>query len=173
MKIKEKTNYAILCIVFLIGLTIGYSNNFGKTKKFHRTHAPIGIDLELQLTYLDDAIHYILIINDFDQKKIEKYKFPYTNRVPIGIVKESLPDTEIATLLLKDESGIAVLYRKDISIQSFLSHYCGCSINFRGRIEEKDITTSLENLWKNINEFQVPSSFLYDRSKMFSGKMSL
>ena len=87
MKIKEKTNYAILCIVFLIGLTIGYSNNFGKTKKFHRTHAPIGIDLELQLTYLDDAIHYILIINDFDQKKIEKYKFPYTNRVPIGIVK--------------------------------------------------------------------------------------
>ena len=76
MKIKEKTNYAILCIVFLIGLTIGYSNNLVKTKKFYRTHAPIGIDLELRLTYLDDAIHYILIINDFDQKKIEKYKFP-------------------------------------------------------------------------------------------------
>ena len=84
-----------------------------------------------------------------------------------------MPAIEIATILLKDRSGIAVLYRKDISIQSFLSHYCGCSINFRGRIEEKDITTSLENLWKNINEFQIPSSFLYDRSKMFSGKMSL
>ena len=171
MKIKEKTNYAILCIVFLIGLTIGYSNNFGKTKKFHRTHAPIGIDLELQLTYLDDAIHYILIINDFDQKKIEKYKFPYTNRVPIGIVKESLPATEIATILLKDKSGIAVLYRKDISIKSFLSHYCGCSINFRGRIEKGDVT-DLENLWKHINEFQIPSSFLYDKNKMFSEKLS-
>ena len=171
MKIKEKTNYAILCIVFLIGLTIGYSNNFGKTKKFHRTHAPIGIDLELQLTYLDDAIHYILIINDFDQKKIEKYKFPYTNRIPIGIVRDSLPNTEIATILLKDKSGIAVLYRKDISIQSFLSHYCGCSINFRGRIEENDVT-DLKNLWKNTNQFQIPSSFLYDRSKMFSEELS-
>ena len=171
MKIKEKTNYAILCIVFLIGLTIGYSNNLVKTKKFHRTHAPIGIDLELQLTYLDDAIHYILIINDFDQKKIQKYKFPYTNRVPIGIVKESLPPTEIATILLKDKSGIAVLYRKDISIKSFLSHYCGCSINFRGRIEKGDVT-DLENLWKHINEFQIPSSFLYDKNKMFSEKLS-
>ena len=170
MKIKEKTNYAILCIVFLIGLTIGYSNNFGKTKKFHRTHAPIGIDLELQLTYLDDAIHYILIINDFNQKKIEKYKFPYTNRIPIGIVRDSLPNTEIATILLKDKSGIAVLYRKDISIQSFLSHYCGCSINFRGRIEENDVT-DLKNLWKNTNQFQIPSSFLYDRSKMFSEEL--
>jgi len=172
MKVKEKSNYAILCIVLLIGIIIGYSPNFKKTKKFHRTHAPIGIDLEVQLTYLDDAIHYILIINDFDQKKIKKYKFPYTNRIPIGIVKNSLPTTEIATILLKDKTGVAVLYRKDISIQSFLSHYCGCSINFRGRIEEKDITTNLENLWKNLNEFQVPSSFLYDRSKMFSKRLS-
>ena len=172
MKVKEKLNYATLCIVFLIGLIIGYSNNFTKTKKFYRTHAPIGIDLELQLTYLDGAIHYILIVNDFDQKKIQKYKFPYTNRIPIGIVKDSLPAIEFATILLKDRSGIAVLYRKDISIQSFLSHYCGCSINFRGRIEEKDVTTSLENLWKNVDEFQIPSSFLYDRSKMFSGKLS-
>ena len=106
MKIKEKTNYAILCIVFLIGLTIGYSNNFGKTKKFHRTHAPIGIDLELQLTYLDDAIHYILIINDFDQKKIEKYKFPYTNRIPIGIIRDSLTAQHSVTLLLQDKSQI-------------------------------------------------------------------
>ena len=170
MKIKEKTNYAILCIVFLIGLTIGYSNNFGKTKKFHRTHAPIGIDLELQLTYLDDAIHYILIINDFDQKKIEKYKFPYTNRVPIGIVKDSLPNTEIATILLKDKSGIAVLYKKSVSVKSFLSHYCGCAINFRGRIEENDVT-DLKNLWKNTNQFQIPSSFLYERNKMFSKEL--
>jgi len=171
MKVKKKLNYATFCIVFLIGLIIGYSNNFAKTKKFYRTHAPIGIDLELQLTYLDDAIHYILVVNDFDQKKIQKYKFPYTNRIPIGIVKDSLPAIEFATILLKDRSGIAVLYRKDISLSSFLSHYCGCSINFRGRIEKDDVT-DLENLWKNTNEFQIPSSFLYDRSKMFSEGLS-
>ena len=77
----------------------------------------------------------------------------------------------MVTLLLKDKSGIAVLYRKDISIKSFLSHYCGCSINFRGRIEKGDVT-DLENLWKHINEFQIPSSFLYDKNKMFSEKWS-
>ena len=167
MKVKEKSNYAILCLVFLIGLILGYSNNFSKTKRFHRTHAAIGIDLDLQLTYLEDAIHYVLSVTDFNQKKIEKYKFPYTNRIPIGIVRDSLPAIEMATILLKDKSGIAVLYRKDISISSFLSHYCGCSINFRGRIEKEDVT-DLKNLWKNTNEFQIPSSFLYDRSKMFS-----
>ena len=171
MKVKEKSNYAILCLVFLIGLIIGYSNNFSKTKRFHRTHAPIGIDLDLQLTYLEDSIHYVLSVTDFNQKKIEKYKFPYTNRIPIGIVRDSLPAIEMATILLKDKSGIAVLYRKDISISSFLSHYCGCSINFRGRIEEWDVT-DLKSLWKNINEFQIPSSFLYDRTKMFSERLS-
>ncbi len=167
MKVKEKSNYAILCLVFLIGLILGYSNNFSKTKRFHRTHAAIGIDLDLQLTYLEGAIHYVLSVTDFNQKKIEKYKFPYTNRIPIGIVRDSLPAIEMATILLKDKSGIAVLYRKDISVSSFLSHYCGCSINFRGRIEKGDVT-DLKNLWKNTNEFQIPSSFLYDRSKMFS-----
>ena len=167
MKVKEKSNYAILCLVFLIGLILGYSNNFSKTKRFHRTHAAIGIELDLQLTYLEGAIHYVLSVTDFNQKKIEKYKFPYTNRIPIGIVRDSLPAIEMATILLKDKSGIAVLYRKDISISSFLSHYCGCSINFRGRIEKGDVT-DLKNLWKNTNEFQIPSSFLYDRSKMFS-----
>ena len=82
-----------------------------------------------------------------------------------------MPVQQTATLLLKDRSGIAVLYKKDISVKSFLSHYCGCSINFRGKIEEKDVP-ELENLWKNTNEFQIPSSFLYDRSKMFTGKIS-
>ena len=171
MKIKEKSNYAILCLVFLIGIIIGYSNNFSKTKRFHRTHAAIGIDLDLQLTYLEDSIHYVLSVTDFNQRKIEKYKFPYKNRIPIGIIRDTLPPNEMATILLKDRSGIAVLYRKDISISSFLSHYCGCSINFRGRIEERDVT-NLKNLWKNVNEFQIPSSFLYDRNKMFSEGLS-
>ena len=171
MKVKEKSNYAILCLVFLFGLILGYSNNFSKTKRFHRTHAAIGIDLDLQLTYLEDSIHYVLSVTDFNQKKIEKYKFPYTNRIPIGIIRDTLPAIEMATILLKDKSGIAVLYRKDISISSFLSHYCGCSINFRGRIEKGDVT-DLKNLWKNTNEFQIPSSFLYDRSQMFSKELT-
>ena len=171
MKVKQKSNYAILCLVFLIGILIGYSNNFSKVKKFNRTHAPIGIDLHLQLTYLENSIQYILSVTDFNQKKIKKYKFPHINRTPIGIVKETIPASEMVTLLLKDKSGIAVLYRKDISISSFLSHYCGCSINFRGRIEKGDVT-DLENLWKHINEFQIPSSFLYDKNKMFSEKLS-
>ena len=63
MKVKQKSNYAILCLVFFIGIIIGYSNNFSKTKRFHRTHAPIGIELDLQLTYLEDSIHYILMIS--------------------------------------------------------------------------------------------------------------
>ena len=66
MKIKKKFDYAILSIVLLIGIVIGYSPNFAKTKKFTRTHSPIGIDLMLNLSYLDDAIHYVLSINDFD-----------------------------------------------------------------------------------------------------------
>ena len=171
MKVKEKSNYAILCLVFLFGLILGYSNNFSKTKRFHRTHAAIGIDLDLQLTYLEDSIHYVLSVTDFNQKKIEKHKFPYTNRIPIGIIKDTLSSQEIVTLLLKDKSGIAILYSRDISVASFLSHYCGCSINYRGRITKADVT-SIENLWKNINEFQIPSSFLYDRRKMFSKKLS-
>ena len=171
MKVKQKSNYAILCLVFLIGIFIGYSNNFSKVKRFNRIHAPMGIDLHLQLTYLENSIHYVLSVTDFNQKKIEKYKFPYTNRIPMGIIRDTLPATEIATILLKDKSGIAVLYRKDISISSFLSHYCGCSINFRGRIEKGDVT-DLKNLWKNTNEFQIPSSFLYDRTKMFSEGLS-
>ena len=171
MKVKEKSNYTILCLVFLIGIIIGYSNNFSKIKRFNRTHAPMGIDLDLQLTYLEDSIHYVLSVTDFNQKKIEKYKFPHTNRIPIGILHDTLPAKEIATLLLKDKSGIAVLYKINISIKSFLSHYCGCSINFRGRIEKEDVT-DLKNLWKNTNEFQIPSSFLYDREKMFSEGLS-
>ena len=171
MKVKEKSNYAILCLVFLIGIIVGYSKNFTKTKKFHRTHAPLGIDLHLELTYLEDSIHYILSVTDFDQKKIKKYKFPYTNRIPIGIVRDSLPAQELVTILLKDKSGIAVLYKKSVSVKSFLSHYCGCAINFRGRIEENDVT-DLKNLWKNTNQFQIPSSFLYDRNKMFSEELS-
>ena len=171
MKVKEKSNYAILCLVLLIGIIVGYSKNFTKTKRFHRTHAPLGIDLHLELTYLEDSIHYILSVTDFDQKKIKKYKFPYTNRIPIGIVRDSLPAQELVTILLKDKSGIAVLYKKSVSVKSFLSHYCGCAINFRGRIEENDVT-DLKNLWKNTNQFQIPSSFLYDRSKMFSEELS-
>ena len=171
MKVKEKSNYAILCLVFLIGIIVGYSKNFTKTKKFHRTHAPLGIDLHLELTYLEDSIHYILSVTDFDQKKIKKYKFPYTNRIPIGIVRDSLPAQELVTILLKDKSGIAVLYKKSVSVKSFLSHYCGCAINFRGRIKENDVT-DLKNLWKNTNQFQIPSSFLYDRNKMFSEELS-
>jgi len=171
MKVKEKSNYAILCLVFLIGIIVGYSKNFTKTKRFHRTHAPLGIDLHLELTYLEDSIHYILSVTDFDQKKIKKYKFPYTNRIPIGIVRDSLPAQELVTILLKDKSGIAVLYKKSVSVKSFLSHYCGCTINFRGRIKENDVT-DLKNLWKNTNQFQIPSSFLYDRNKMFSEELS-
>ena len=171
MKVKKKSNYAILCLVFLIGIIVGYSKNFTKTKKFHRTHAPLGIDLHLELTYLEDSIHYILSVTDFDQKKIKKYKFPYTNRIPIGIVRDSLPSQELVTILLKDKSGIAVLYKKSVSVKSFLSHYCGCTINFRGRIKENDVT-DLKNLWKNTNQFQIPSSFLYDRNKMFSEELS-
>ena len=171
MKVKEKSNYAILCLVFLIGIIVGYSKNFTKTKRFHRTHAPLGIDLHLELTYLEDSIHYILSVTDFDQKKIKKYKFPYTNRIPIGIVRDSLPAQELVTILLKDKSGIAVLYKKSVSVKSFLSHYCGCVINFRGRIKENDVT-DLKNLWKNTNQFQIPSSFLYDRNKMFSEELS-
>ena len=171
MKVKEKSNYAILCLVLLIGIIVGYSKNFTKTKRFHRTHAPLGIDLHLELTYLEDSIHYILSVTDFDQKKIKKYKFPYTNRIPIGIVRDSLPAQELVTILLKDKSGIAVLYKKSVSVKSFLSHYCGCAINFRGRIKENDVT-DLKNLWKNTNQFQIPSSFLYDRSKMFSEELS-
>ena len=171
MKVKEKSNYAILCLVLLIGIIVGYSKNFTKTKRFHRTHAPLGIDLHLELTYLEDSIHYILSVTDFDQKKIKKYKFPYTNRIPIGIVRDSLPAQELVTILLKDKSGIAVLYKKSVSVKSFLSHYCGCTINFRGRIKENDVT-DLKNLWKNTNQFQIPSSFLYDRNKMFSEELS-
>ena len=171
MKVKEKSNYAILCLVFLIGIIVGYSKNFTKTKKFHRTHAPLGIDLHLELTYLEDSIHYILSVTDFVQKKKKKYKFPYTNRIPIGIVRDSLPSQELVTILLKDKSGIAVLYKKSVSVKSFLSHYCGCAINFRGRIKENDVT-DLKNLWKNTNQFQIPSSFLYDRNKMFSEELS-
>ena len=172
MKIKKKFDYAILSIVLLIGILIGYSPNFAKTKKFTRTHSPIGIDLMLNLSYLDDAIHYVLSINDFDKLKIEKHKFPYNNRIPIGIVRDSLPGNHTVTIYLQDKSGIAVLYRTDISVKSFLAHYCGCSIHYRGRIEKKDVTTDLKNLWKNINQFQIPSSFLYDRTKMFSEKLS-
>ena len=171
MKVKEKSNYAILCLVFLIGIIVGYSKNFTKTKRFHRTHVPLGIDLHLELTYLEDSIHYILSVTDFDQKKIKKHKFPYTNRIPIGIVRDSLPAQELVTILLKDKSGIAVLYKKSVSVKSFLSHYCGCTFNFRGRIKENDVT-DLKNLWKNTNQFQIPSSFLYDRSKMFSEELS-
>ena len=82
-----------------------------------------------------------------------------------------MPAQELVTILLKDKSGIAVLYKKSVSVKSFLSHYCGCTINFRGRIEENDVT-DLKNLWKNTNQFQIPSSFLYDRTKMFSEKLS-
>ena len=114
MKVKQKSNYAILCLVFLIGIFIGYSNNFSKIKRFHRTHAPIGIDLHLELTYLENSIHYILSITDFNQEKIEKYKFPYNNRIPIGIIRDSLPAREVVTNLLKDKTGIAVLYKKSV-----------------------------------------------------------
>ena len=171
MKIKKKFNYAIVCIIFVLGIFIGYSPNFSKTKTFNRIHAPIGIELMLRLSFVENAIHYEVSIIDFDQKKIKKYKFPYKNRIPIGIVRDSLPIKEFVTILLKDKSGIAVLYKKPISVQSFLSHYCGCSINFRGRIEEKEVT-DLKNLWKHTNDFQVPSSFLYDRNKMFSKELS-
>ena len=124
MKTKKNLNYLILSIVFLFGLLIGYSPNLTTTKTFHRIHAPIGIELILRLSYLEHAIHYELSINDFDQKKIEKYKFPYTNRIPIGIVKENLQPQHSITLLLQDKSNIAILYKKDISVKTFLAHYC-------------------------------------------------
>ena len=133
MKTKKNLNYLILSIVFLFGLLIGYSPNLTTTKTFHRIHAPIGIELILRLSYLEHAIHYELSINDFDQKKIEKYKFPYTNRIPIGIVKENLQPQHSITLLLQDKSNIAILYKKDISVKTFLAHYCGCTIFYRGR----------------------------------------
>ena len=171
MKVKQKSNYAILCIVFILGIFIGYSPNLKKTKNYSRTHAPIGIELRLRLSYLENAIHYELSINDFDQKKIDKYKFPYTNRIPIGIIKDNLPDQHSVTLLLQDKSQVAVLYKKDIPIKFFLAHYCGCTIFVRARIEETEVT-NLKNLWKNIDEFMVPSSFLYDRSIMFTKKLS-
>ena len=114
MKTKKNLNYLILSIVFLFGLLIGYSPNLTTTKTFHRIHAPIGIELILRLSYLEHAIHYELSVNDFDQKKIEKYKFPYTNRIPIGIVKENLQPQHSITLLLQDKSNVAILYKKDI-----------------------------------------------------------
>ena len=171
MKINKKINYTIICIVFLLGLIIGYSPNLAKVKNFQRIHAPMGIELRLRLSYLENAIHYELSINDFDQKKIKKYKFPYTNRIPVGIVKDELPSLHTVTLVIQDKSGIAVLYKKNISIKSFLAHYCGCTIFFKGRIEEKEVT-NLKNLWKNANQFILPSSFLYDRSIMFSERLS-
>ena len=100
MKLKQKSNYILLLLVFLVGIIIGYSSNFSKTKKFSRTHPAIGIDLHLQLTYLEDSIHYVLSISDFDQRKIKKYKFPYTNRIPIGIIRDTVSSHEIVTLLL-------------------------------------------------------------------------
>ncbi|PPR34851.1 MAG: hypothetical protein CFH26_00125 [Alphaproteobacteria bacterium MarineAlpha6_Bin4] len=171
MKIKKKFNYATLCIVLLIGIIIGYSPNLITTKNFSRIHAPMGIEINMRLSYLDDAIHYELSVNDFDQKKIKKYKFPYTNRIPIGIIKDNLSNNHTITFILQDKPGIAVLYKKSISAQSFLSHYCGCTIFFKGRIEEREVT-DLKKLWKHSNQFIVPSSFLYDRSIMFSEKLS-
>ena len=67
MKIKKKFNYATICIVFLLGIIIGYSPNidkFSKVKNFQRVHAPIGIELRLRLSYLENAIHYELSVND-------------------------------------------------------------------------------------------------------------
>ena len=58
MKIKKNFNYSILCIIFFIGIIIGYSPNFQKIKNYSRVHAPMGIELILLLSYLDDAIHY-------------------------------------------------------------------------------------------------------------------
>ena len=171
MKIKKNFNYSILCIIFFIGIIIGYSPNFQKIKNYSRIHAPMGIELILRLSYLDDAIHYELSVNDFDQKKIDKYKFPYSNRIPIGIIKDNLSAQHSITLLLQDKSQIAVLYKKDIPIKFFLAHYCGCTIFVRGRIEASEVT-NLKNLWKNADQFMAPSSFLYDRSIMFTKKLS-
>ena len=171
MKTKKNFTYPLLLIVFLLGLLIGHSPNLQKTKTFVRTHAPMGIELMLRLSYLEDAIHYELSVNDFDQKKIEKYKFPYTNRIPIGIVKENLKAYHSISLLLQDKNNIAILYKKDISVSSFLAHYCGCSIWYKGRIENKDVS-DIKNLWKNLRQFTIPSSFLYDRSVMFSDTLT-
>ena len=68
MKTKKNFSYPVLLIVFLLGLLIGHSPNLQKTKTFVRTHAPMGIELMLRLSYLEDAIHYELSVNDFDQK---------------------------------------------------------------------------------------------------------
>ena len=171
MKTKKNFNYPVLLIIFLLGLFIGYSPNLQKTKTFVRIHAPMGIELILRLSYLENAIHYELSVNDFDQKKIEKYKFPYTNRIPIGIVKKNLQPYHSITLLLQDKKAIAILYKKDISVNFFLAHYCGCTIWHKGRIENKDVT-DIKNLWKNIKQFTIPSSFLYDRSVMFSDTLT-
>ena len=171
MKTKKNFSYPVLLIIFLLGLLIGYSPNLQKTKTFARVHAPMGTELILRLSYLENAIHYELSINDFDEKKIEKYKFPYTNRIPIGIVKENLQPYHSITLLLQDKNAIAILYKKDISVSSFLAHYCGCTIWYKGRIENKDVS-DIKLLWKNIKQFTIPSSFLYDRSIMFSDELS-
>jgi len=171
MKIKKKFNLATVCIIFLLGVIIGYSPNLVKTKNFQNIHAPMGIELRLRLSYLENAIHYELSINDFDQKKIKKYKFPYTNRIPIGIIRDNLSSLHTVTLVIQDKSGVAVLYTKDIPIKSLLAHYCGCTIFYKGRIEDKEVT-NLKNLWKNTNKFILPSSFLYDRSIMFSEKFN-
>ena len=171
MKAKKNFNYLIFIVIFLFGLLIGYSPNLSKTKTFSRIHAPMGIELRIRLSFLENAIHYVLSVNDFNQKKIQKYKFPYTNRIPIGIVKDDLPPIHTVTLLLQDKSQIAVLYKKDIPINFFLAHYCGCSIFMRGRIEETEVS-NLKGLWKNTNQFMIPSSFLYDRSIMFTKKIS-
>ena len=53
------------------------------------------------------------------------------------------------TFILQDKPGIAVLYKKSISAQSFLSHYCGCTIFFKGRIEEREVT-DLKKLLENL-----------------------
>ena len=171
MKAKKNFNYLIFIVIFLFGLLIGYSPNLSKTKTFSRIHAPMGIELRIRLSFLENAIHYVLSVDDFNQKKIQKYKFPYTNRIPIGIVKDDLPPIHTVTLLLQDKSQIAVLYKKDIPINFFLAHYCGCSIFMRGRIEETEVS-NLKGLWKNTNQFMIPSSFLYDRSIMFTKKIS-
>ena len=61
--------------------------------------------------------------------------------------------------------------KEDIPIKYFLAHYCGCTIFVRGRIEASEVT-NLKNLWKNADQFMAPSSFLYDRSIMFTKKLS-
>ena len=62
MKTKKNFNYPVLLIIFLLGLFIGYSPNLQKTKTFVRIHAPMGIELILRLSYLENAIHYELSV---------------------------------------------------------------------------------------------------------------